>query len=805
MKHLLNWRWDIRQNAHVRYALVTILLMTALLLPLYWQPLPAHASEMIFVSTKNDDIEPDGGCSLREAILAANTNTRVNECGGGSADTPDTIVFNARTGTLELNAPLPTIRESLTIDGLSHPDAFCTQDARNLVIALNGNQGTYAGLTIAAADVTIRGLVINNLDGDGIVIEPDASNVTVACNHIGTNAAGTASQSITGSGIVVRGDSNQIGGSTAEARNRIAANGVHGIELLGDDNRVQGNIIGAEGGGTARLGNGSSGVYLSGGQNNVIGTDSDGRNDDNEGNRINGNGTAGVHIAAGSNNSVAGNVLAFNGAATAQRNGAGIFIGSGTGNLLARNAIFDNLGLGIDLQTQTTTLQSITRNDNADADVGPNNLQNYPLLSGALTDGSRLTIGGSLNSTPESTFTLDFFTNSRCDPSGHGEGQTYLGSSAATTDAAGNATLQVDLATPAPVGSYVTATATDSEQNSSEFSLCVPVSILPTVSLSPSDVVQDEGDEGTVSFDFTVAVSGSLVLPATVDYRISTATAPQQAHRGRITFAPDDPLTQTISVHRDGDRLAEPDETFTLQLDQATNAALESGAQRAIATLRDDDHAPVAVDDFYTVTASETLVITAPGLLGNDRDLDEDALTIHLEEDVANGTLLLRDDGAFTYTPPVNHSGVERFRYRASDGSNLSNTSTVTISVQPAPTAIELLSFRAEFGEQQVMVRWTTGMERDTWGFHLWRSSTGERAEARRMTDSLIPARGNTTTGAAYTWIDHTIEPGTTYTYWLEEVEVSGRAHEYGTAQVTTPSPDQPQQTSYVYFPLIMR
>jgi hypothetical protein len=74
------------------------------------------------------------------------------------------------------------------------------------------------------------------------------------------------------------------------------------------------------------------------------------------------------------------------------------------------------------------------------------------------------------NSAPNTTFRFEFFENGACDPSGYGEGEVYLGWATWTTDAAGNASFTVFFDPPVPPGHCVTATATDPNGNTSEFS-----------------------------------------------------------------------------------------------------------------------------------------------------------------------------------------------------------------------------------------------------------------------------------------------------------------------------------------------
>jgi hypothetical protein len=131
--------------------------------------------------------------------------------------------------------------------------------------------------------------------------------------------------------------------------------------------------------------------------------------------------------------------------------------------------------LGIDLSNisnRTDPTQGPTANDSCDPDAGPNNFQNYPVLSSVCHTGNTATVQGTLNSTPGTVFTIEFFANAACDSSGFGEGQTYLGSIQVITDA--NCTANFTFTGTTPAGQpFVTATATDPAGNTSEFSSCL--------------------------------------------------------------------------------------------------------------------------------------------------------------------------------------------------------------------------------------------------------------------------------------------------------------------------------------------
>ncbi len=94
--------------------------------------------------------------------------------------------------------------------------------------------------------------------------------------------------------------------------------------------------------------------------------------------------------------------------------------------------------------------------------------------------------------------------------------------------------------------------------------------------------------------------------------------------------------------------------------------------------------APVAGADSYAVYQDSPLVISAPGVLGNDTDAQANALTAVADTGPVHGSLTLNADGGFTYTPTAAYTGADSFTYHANDGSLNSNVSTVTITVNAA-------------------------------------------------------------------------------------------------------------------------
>jgi len=406
------------------------------------------------------------GCTLREAIKAANANPGT-----------DTINFNipgAGVKTIHLTSNLPIITAPVIIDGytqgIAHPNTVTFGDDALLLIELDGsndanaNSNNAAGLIISGGGCTVKGLVINRFAGTGIVAG-GGSNVIVG-NFIGTDPTGTeALRCVTG--VTVNSNSNIIGGSGHAARNLISGNG-RGIQISGGttDNFVQGNIIGGAAVGAGPLGNQLEGVLIVSASDNTIGG-----------------------IAPGT-----GNLIAFNG-------GNGIALNqSATGTAILGNSIHSNQQLGIDLGGD-----GVTPNDPVDPDSGANNLQNFPVLTSASSTAANTTIHGTLNSTPSTEFRVEIFSSPSCDESGNGGGKQLIDSGNLMTNASGDLGFASVVPTASLAGPYITATATDPANNTSEFSKCIPALASSLVVNSTADT-----DDGAC----TVAAGGCTLREA---------------------------------------------------------------------------------------------------------------------------------------------------------------------------------------------------------------------------------------------------------------------------------------------------
>ncbi|MBZ0299469.1 MAG: S8 family serine peptidase, partial [Anaerolineae bacterium] len=364
---------------------------------------------------------------------------------------------------------------------------------------LTGNVSNADGIYLSDSSDNLIG---GSSDGAGNLISGNlrairlvgtSANNDIRGNRIGTNAAGTAALPNQNQIGIILGESgdvgvvdNLVGGTTPGAGNVIAGNQGVGISVVGSSNVIQGNFVGTDASASLDLGNAGSGILLQSDDNLIGGT------------------------ASG-----AGNVIAHNA-------GYGIGIGGAApadliANTILSNRIFDHDALGLDLN-----LDGVTANDSGDGDTGPNNLQNFPVLTEVTASLNQAAISGTLNSAPNSTFRVELFLNDACDSSGYGEGQTFLGGfDDVTTDGSGSAAFSFELFGAFSAGSQVTATATSVDDDTSEFSACEPVVLDPNILVvNTTSGVNDGVCDAQCSLADAIAVSNGMPGAQTVIFEI---------------------------------------------------------------------------------------------------------------------------------------------------------------------------------------------------------------------------------------------------------------------------------------------
>jgi len=106
--------------------------------------------------------------------------------------------------------------------------------------------------------------------------------------------------------------------------------------------------------------------------------------------------------------------------------------------------------------------------------------------------------------------------------------------------------------------------------------------------------------------------------------------------------------------------------------------------------------------------------------------------------------------------------------------------------LNPAPTAVELTRFEAKAVRRGVRIEWETASEINTLGFNLYRAESLDGPQVQ-INASLIPSQApGSPVGASYTQLDQNVQAGTTYYYWLEDVNIEGIATLHGPVSVTT-------------------
>jgi titin len=425
----------------------------------------------------------DGATALGGQTIGVYLSGAGNSVGGATASLRNVISGNADRGVL--------------LEGAANNRIAGNYIGVDVSGALPRGNGTGVDLDRGAHDNVIGGTAGNRITanlGDGVRAEDAAGNL-IAGNSVTLNGfAGV----LLGAGTA----RNVVGGTTAAARNILSGNHVFGVEIGGgegaaqaDVNVVQGNFIGLDASGFTALANGIGVAlngnvkgtliadnFISGNVNygvslvgpstrnnqllrNFIGTTGAGRRA--------GNGLDGVLLNSGAHDNViglpgSGNVIVYNG-------GSGVAVGlaglgsASTGNSIRGNSIHDNTGLGIDLGSDGVTL-----NDPLDTDIGPNGLQNFPVLTAAEGTGSGTSVAGTLDSLAGARFTIDLYASPSADASGHAQGQLYLGSCVVVADGSGHGAFTCTLPV-VPAGWVIAATATGPGGDTSEFSSPIAV------------------------------------------------------------------------------------------------------------------------------------------------------------------------------------------------------------------------------------------------------------------------------------------------------------------------------------------
>lgn len=526
-----------------------------------------------FTVTNTNDTGPG---SLRQAITDAN------------AAPGSTVTFAIGSGLSVIRplSQLPTLAGG-TIDGTTQPGYSGTP-----LVGIDGSLLPAYSRGVSATDSILKALLVYNCSYWGIELSGDSA---LTGSFIGTDATGTSARP-NGAGVSVTlrvaPGTTVIGGTSPGQGNVISGNALHGVLVQAGPALIIGNRIGTDvtgssavpnqngielefaqpygtapppitiggtspGSGNLISGNSNYGIEVTGStdvliQGNVIGPDASGGV---------GLGTQRVGVDVGQSarvtiggSAAAANVIAFHPFA------AVAIEGGSTRITISRNSIFAN-AFGIDLDFVLNNPNRVTPNDPMDADVGPNLLQNFPILTSASSVTGGIALAGALNSEPNSTFTIELFASTACNASGNGEGHTFLGAVGVTTDSSGDASFVATFPTTLLPGAVITATATDAFGDTSEFSPCLPANIPPVPlgfhPLPPCRILDTREPDGALGGPALAAnarrafdLAGACGLPVSAAVVSTNVVVVAPAAPGSLRLFPSDgpnPATGTVS------------------------------------------------------------------------------------------------------------------------------------------------------------------------------------------------------------------------------------------------------------------
>jgi FG-GAP-like repeat/HYR domain len=456
-----------------------------------------------------------GGNNARGNGRGVMVSNAANNTIGGTAS-PATNIISGNTTGIEIsgnNATGNLVR--LNLIGVTANNNALGNDQNGVDILSGAARNTIGGTTPQPGG--LLNIIAGNMDG--VSIQSATSNLVQSC-LLDLNRH---------NGVTINAQGNTVGGASNALLNAVWRSQANGVELNGNlatDNLVQGNYLGvnfAANGSVVDMANLGHGILITNnGSRNAIG---------------------GVTASAG-------NLIALN-------HGNGITVVSGIQNQIFSNRIAGNTLLGIDLGNNGPTA-----NDDKDGDTGPNDLQNFPVLTGAVVTGTAsadevsalaqsVTVSVSFNSTPNQNFFLQFFIGGgdcTCKTA------SCLGSlplpladpMQVTTGADGN--FSSNFTFPMPTGAsstgFVNATATSLNGSTSELSQCVALGTQGNCApICPANQTKDAGAASSVQVTYPDAalpggcpgVTVSCAPPSGSTFPVGVTTVTCTAKEGANT------------------------------------------------------------------------------------------------------------------------------------------------------------------------------------------------------------------------------------------------------------------------------
>jgi hypothetical protein len=251
---------------------------------------------------------------------------------------------------------------------------------------------------------------------------------------------------------------------------------------------------------------------------------------------------------------------------------------------------------------------------------------------------------------------------------------------------------------PFPMGGAFSTVGSTAAASGSTVTMA-PANLLPNTRYEWQVTVTNSAGKQTIGpvWSFTTAGAPANQAPTAENATGTISEDTGAAITLGSTDADDDPVTYTIVSPPSRGTLTgtAPQVLYTPQANyhgtdsftfRVNDGRADSNLATVSITIQPVNDAPVGAGNSYSTSANTPLIVGAPGVLGNDSDVDSTSLGAELLTIPANGTLALNANGAFTYTPNMGFSGTDGFTYRVSDGSATSSAVSVALTVTPAAT-----------------------------------------------------------------------------------------------------------------------
>ena len=386
-------------------------------------------------------------------------------------------------------------------------------NAGNTLLVLSSSNSAVLGFALRQGYLQLTGtgcLARNNLvgmtaDGDSSDNSPTAygiefagSNATVRNNYVTVNNSGIRAQNGgTGSLVTLNEVARPDSGHTDTFDGILLVGTVSSIQVTANLTREQ------RGGGIeVGFGGGASASSITVTNNTVR----------NNGFATGGSGASSSEPIGMAAYDYSGSSVVFSRNLIRDNAGAGILVMNASGTTITQNSFSNNGGLSVDLDPRSIdpnglgAPQGVTVNDNGDGDAGPNGLRNYPVVVSASLIGTELSLGGFAR--PGSAIELYL---AQADPSGFGEGLSYLG---VLTEGSA-ADLDATTGTYGPANINGVAQGTDNT-NRFSFRITAPGGVVIGTRLTGTATISGETSE----------FSGNVVVTGGPGLRVAKTVAP---------------------------------------------------------------------------------------------------------------------------------------------------------------------------------------------------------------------------------------------------------------------------------------